>query len=66
MAMLAHTCGHSQHLLIDLRPALLGHICQQLLPLPLELLGCLGRLALLEVLLHKACQPSCLGAQSFF
>ena len=48
-----HTCGHSQHLLIDLRPLLLRHVGKQLLPLPLELLCCLGRLALLQVSLQS-------------
>ena len=52
-----HTCGHSKHLLIDLRPLLLRHICKQLLPLPLKLLCCLGRLALLEVLLQCNNRP---------
>lgn len=46
---MAHTCGHSQHLFIDLRPLLLWHIGKQLLPLPLKLFCCLGRLALLKM-----------------
>ena len=55
-----HTCGHAYHLLINLCPLLLRHVCEQLLPLPLKLLCCLGRLALPEVLLQEGIYTSLL------